>query len=145
MRPRHINRRTFLRGLVVGGAAAGFAASAAACGGKSSVSTVPSTTISLSQVSPSLAALYRYVEANKQTTEHIPCYCGCGQFNDHKSVHDCFVNAKGQYDDHASGCQICVDIASQVQQLAARGMDVKTIRTRIDQQFSQYGSPTNTQ
>jgi hypothetical protein len=139
-----MNRRRFVQLLVAGGAAAGLGAWTSACGTESGASSVRSGTIALSQLPPDVAALYRYVEANQPIAKRIPCYCGCGQHSGHKSVRDCFINGKGQYDDHASGCDICLDIAQQTQQLSRQGLDVTAIRARIDQQFGQYGPPTNT-
>ena len=139
-----ISRRKFVRSLVAGGAALGLAGWTTACGTESSAAPVQGGTVALSQLPPRIAALYRYVEANQAINRRIPCYCGCGQHSGHQSVHDCFINGKGQYDDHASGCDICLDIAEQVQVLSGQGLDAPAIRARIDKQFGQYGPPTNT-
>src|SRR3990170_8072551 len=39
--------------------------------------------------------------------KRIPCYCGCGEANDHASLKECFIKPDGTYDSHAAGCDVC--------------------------------------
>jgi Protein of unknown function with PCYCGC motif len=140
-----MSRRRFVRSLFIGGAAVSLGGWSAACGTTSNANPVPSGTVVLPQLPPDVTVLYRYIEANQAIAMKVPCYCGCGQSVGHRSLRDCFFNATGQYDAHASGCEICLTIAQQTEQFSKQGMDVATIRARIDQQFSQYGPSTKTQ
>lgn len=89
---------------------------------------------------------YQYAVANPEMLQEIPCYCGCGNMG-HASNYACYVqsvDAQGaiQYDEHALGCSICVDITQDVMRLQSEGQDLAEIRTYIDTTYSQYG-PSN--
>ncbi|NJD77959.1 MAG: hypothetical protein FIB08_12845 [Candidatus Methanoperedens sp.] len=58
---------------------------------------------------------YKYVTEHPEVAEQIPCYCGCGQHGSeasdgrpHRFLRDCFINDKGEYDNHASFCDVCI-------------------------------------
>ncbi len=58
---------------------------------------------------------YKYATEHPEVLEQIPCYCGCGQHGSeasegrpHRFLRDCFINDKGEYDNHASFCDVCV-------------------------------------
>jgi len=58
---------------------------------------------------------YKYATEHPEVLEQIPCYCGCGQHGSeasegrpHRFLRDCFINDKGEYDDHASFCDVCI-------------------------------------
>jgi hypothetical protein len=89
-------------------------------------------------------ARYRYVVANQALAARIPCYCGCGKGEGHASLKDCFIAANGKRDEHAAGCDICLDIARDLELLAVQTTDVKAIRGRIDDLYREYGPATNT-
>jgi hypothetical protein len=90
---------------------------------------------------------YQYAVANPDMLEEIPCYCGCGGMG-HTSNYACYVleaDAQGtviQYDSHALGCSICVDITQDVLRLQREGQSLPEIRTYIDNTYAQYG-PSN--
>ncbi len=89
---------------------------------------------------------YRYAAANPEVLKQIPCYCGCVDLG-HISNYDCYVssveaNGTITYDDHATGCSICVDITQDVVRLSKLGKPITEIKTYIDQTYSQYG-PAN--
>lgn len=91
---------------------------------------------------------YRFAAANPREMEKYPCYCGC-VYLDHASARACFVkkiDAAGRvtFDNHASGCGICVDITLDVMRLLREGKSSPEIRTYIDATYSPYGPPTNT-
>ncbi len=58
---------------------------------------------------------YKYATEHPEVVEQIPCYCGCGQHGSqasdgrpHRFLRDCFINDNGEYDDHASFCDVCI-------------------------------------
>ena len=91
-----------------------------------------------------IEARYRYVNANQALAQRVPCYCGCGKEEGHQSLKDCFIAPSGKRDQHAAGCGVCLDIAEDIELLAARTTDVKAIRTRIDVLYRDFGPATNT-
>jgi hypothetical protein len=89
---------------------------------------------------------YQFAAANPDVMQHIPCYCGCGDMG-HTSNYACYIagkNADGslQYDTHALGCSICVDITLDAMRLLKEGQSVPEIKAYIDQTYAQYG-PSN--
>lgn len=89
---------------------------------------------------------YQFAAANPDVLQHIPCYCGCGTLG-HTSNYACYVagvNADGsnQFDAHALGCSICVDITQDTMRLLRQGQSVLDIRAYIDTTYSRYG-PSN--
>jgi len=89
---------------------------------------------------------YRFAAANADVLRHIPCYCGCNKLG-HKSNYDCYITgqaAGGQFNfnDHALGCTICVDITQAVMQQVREGQSTAEIRDNIDGSFARYG-PAN--
>jgi len=89
---------------------------------------------------------YQFNAANPEIMTQIPCYCGCGSMG-HTSNYACYVSgvdADGviNYDTHALGCSICVDITQDTMRLLKQGKTVSEIKTYIDQTYAQYG-PSN--
>lgn len=89
---------------------------------------------------------YQFAAANPEVLQHLPCYCGCGKMG-HKSNYDCYVagqNADGtlQFDTHALGCGICVDITQDAMRLLREGKTVPEIKTYVDGAYARYG-PSN--
>jgi hypothetical protein len=93
---------------------------------------------------------YRFAATNPEILKHIPCYCGCNAMDHHHNL-DCYVadfEANGQvarFDEHASYCQVCVDITQDVMRLKRSGQSLTDIRNYIDTNYSQYGPPTATE
>ena len=76
---------------------------------------------------------YQFAAANPDVLSQIPCYCGCGNMG-HTSNYSCYVQTvddKGavQYDTHALGCSICVDITQDTIRLLKQGKTVAEIKT----------------
>jgi hypothetical protein len=111
----------------------------AACGGASS-----DGAIDLATLPASVAAHYRFVEANQPLVEQLPCYCGCGATLNHRHLRDCFVRDDGGYDPHAAGCGICIAEAAQTEDLLAAGEGPAAIRASIDERYGEVGPPTDT-
>lgn len=89
---------------------------------------------------------YQFAIANPEVLTQIPCYCGCGAVG-HTSNYACYIageNEDGslQFDNHALGCSICVDITQDTMRLMKGGKTVPEIRAYIDQTYAQYG-PSN--
>ena len=71
---------------------------------------------------------YKYATEHPAVLEQIPCYCGCGEHGSeasegrpHRFLRDCFINDKGEYDNHASFCDVCVGINLKVQSALPSG------------------------
>ena len=89
---------------------------------------------------------YQFNVANPEIMTQIPCYCGCGAMG-HTSNYSCYVSGveadgKVNYDTHALGCSICVDITQDTMRLLQQGKTVPEIKAYVDQTYSQYG-PSN--
>lgn len=89
---------------------------------------------------------YQFAAANPELMTHIPCYCGCGSMG-HTSNYACYVSGEDehgnlQFDNHALGCSICVDITMDAMRLQQEGKSTTEIRAYVDQTYSQFG-PSN--
>lgn len=89
---------------------------------------------------------YQFAVANPDVMQHIPCYCGCGAMG-HTSNYSCFVesvDAKGNvnFDSHALGCSICVDIAQDAMRLSKQGQSLQDIKAYVDKTYRRFG-PSN--
>src|SRR5512143_787372 len=89
---------------------------------------------------------YQFAVANPDTLKQFPCYCGCGKMG-HTSNYSCYVsgvesNGAIQYDTHALGCSICVDITQDVMRLQKENKPISEIQAYIDSTYSRYG-PSN--
>ena len=102
----------------------------------------------LSEAPAKFKQAYQFAMANPHDLETIPCYCGCGAMG-HKSNLNCYIQdiaADGtiNFDKHASGCGICVDITQDVMMLKGQGKLPSTIRNFIDAKYSKFGPGTDT-
>ncbi len=89
---------------------------------------------------------YQFNVANPDVMEQLPCYCGCGAMG-HTSNYACYVSGIESdgtinYDSHALGCSICVDITQDTMRLLKQGKTVGEIKAYVDQTYAQYG-PSN--
>ena len=100
--------------------------------------------MSLAALPASVAARYRFVEAHPELVEQLPCYCGCGESQGHRSLRDCFVSDAGGYDAHAAGCGVCLLEVGDAERLYAGGETAAAIRTFIDARYGAVGRPTDT-
>lgn len=88
---------------------------------------------------------YAFALASPEIVRWMPCYCGCGAM-DHRSNLDCYfkkgvVGDKAVYEEHASYCDICVDITLKAKQLSASGLSPTMIRQVVDETFGGSGAP----
>ena len=88
---------------------------------------------------------YRLAVENRQLFALMPCYCGCAAIPDdpHRNLLDCFINDDGSFDPHASGCDVCADIAIDVAQWQAQGKSTAEIRSLVDAKYQGYGPSTS--
>jgi hypothetical protein len=88
---------------------------------------------------------YQFAIANPDVLKQVPCYCGCGSMG-HDSNYSCYIKSdaggKIVFDQHATGCSICVDITHDTMRGLAAGKTVAEIKAEVDQTYSQYG-PSN--
>jgi hypothetical protein len=89
---------------------------------------------------------YQFAMMNREALANVPCYCGCGPLG-HKNNYDCYIkgtNADGsfEFDNHALGCDICVDITQDVVRFARAGKSPGDIRAAIETIHSARG-PSN--
>ena len=123
-----------------------------ACGGGNSA---PPLTMSPASQLPaelrsapdSVQEAYRFAIANQELLSQIPCFCGCVA-GGHKSNLGCYLKEDGQpggivqYDNHALGCGICVDITRDVMQMTQEGKSVDEMRTVINERYGSFGPST---
>lgn len=102
----------------------------------------------LSDAAPRVREAYQFAIANPRALETVPCYCGCGNMG-HKSNLNCYIKDMDkagniEFDNHANGCGICVDITQDVMRLMRDGRSAKDIRAYIDATYGSYGPSTDT-
>jgi hypothetical protein len=88
---------------------------------------------------------YRYALERPDVIQWMPCYCGCAAM-EHRSNLDCFLRARMAggavaYDEHASYCDTCVQIALLAKQRIAEGRSVAEVRAEVDATFGGNGVP----
>jgi hypothetical protein len=92
-------------------------------------------------------AAYHYALFNPQLVQWMPCYCGCAAM-DHRSNLDCYIKptTDGQitFEEHASYCDVCVQITLKTKELMAQGASLGGARAAIDALFAGNvpGTPT---
>lgn len=87
---------------------------------------------------------YRTAVAIPSILEQLPCYCGCGKTVKHKNLKECFIKPDSSYDEHASGCDLCVKEALDASSWNKEGKGIKEIRAMIESKYREYGPPTDT-
>ncbi len=72
---------------------------------------------------------YKYATEHPEAVEQMPCYCGCAEHGSdasegkpHKFLRDCFITDKGEYDNHASFCDLCIGINIKTQKAVPQGI-----------------------
>ena len=88
---------------------------------------------------------YAFAIAHPQIVAWMPCYCGCEGMG-HGSNLDCYFKAgvvsdRAQFEEHASFCDICVQITLKTKELRAQGRSLAEIRQIVDQTFGGSGAP----
>jgi len=147
--PRNIHRLSLLFFVLV----VVFSGLLTACGAKSSVEDHDLAMVSMDEMPAevknapvAVQQAYQFNVANPEVMTQLPCYCGCGSMG-HASNYACYVSSvdadgKVNYDTHALGCSICVDITQDTMRLLKQGKTVPEIKAYVDQTYAQYG-PSN--
>lgn len=98
-----------------------------------------------------LRQIYLAAAANEELLKWIPCYCGCADSAGHLNNAQCFykeIGADGSitWDDHATRCNTCLEIAVQSITKKQEGLTTKEIRQWVDATYGngQYAKPTPT-
>lgn len=108
---------------------------------------------SYAYTNPITLKAYKYAIERPDMLEQIPCYCGCGahgseasDYKGHRFLRDCFINDRGEFDEHASFCDTCVGEAIKTQDYLASGKTLKEARALIDKEYGAKfpGQNTNT-
>ena len=91
---------------------------------------------------------YLFAIANPDLLKQIPCFCGCVA-EKHESNYHCYVAEDGgpgsvlDFDNHATGCGICVDITQDVMAMQQEGKTVEQMREIINQRYGNFGPSTD--
>ena len=88
---------------------------------------------------------YAFAVERPEVLRHIPCYCGCGEQEGHRSVLDCFVAGRDlldrpRYNDHGVSCRLCVAVVLDARNRIASGKTVEQTRAEIDAFYSPYAN-----
>ncbi len=92
---------------------------------------------------------YRFAVKYPAVLNYMPCYCGCGLTQGHMSSLDCFItgiDGKGivVFTDHATHCDICLEIARDARNLLQQGKSLVEIRMYVDRVHGEKGPGTDT-
>lgn len=94
------------------------------------------------------AEAYAFAIARPDVVDWMPCYCGCVAM-DHRNNTDCYLKPRESgapmvFDEHASYCGICVDIALTAKAMEAQGRSLLEIRIAVDGQYGDAAPGTDT-
>jgi len=87
----------------------------------------------LDELAPDVAALYRYTAQHADHASELPCFCGCEEFLAHRNLADCFIQpgATGAWEQHASGCGVCIAEATVLRETLADGGSALDARVAV--------------
>lgn len=90
---------------------------------------------------------YEFAMTNPDALKNVPCYCGCNGLG-HKNNYACYIkdaptDSAVMFDEHAIGCQICVDITQDVMRLTRAKKSPQDIRAFIVEMYSDRGPSTD--
>lgn len=84
-------------------------------------------------------AAYEFAARHPEVIGYMPCFCGCER-GGHKSNESCFIAGRSrgtvQWDTHALGCEICLDVAIETMQMLSAGATVAQIRDVIEKKYA---------
>jgi len=91
---------------------------------------------------------YAFAIARPDVVDWMPCYCGCVAM-DHRNNTDCYMKPRTEgapvvFDEHASFCEICVDITLLAKSMSAEGKTLLEIRVRVDGMYGNTAPGTDT-
>ena len=114
--------------------------------GKVKLAPVSELPVQMQEAPAAVRTAYQFAVANPDPLENVPCYCGCGAIG-HRSNLACYIkefgsDGKAVFDDHAMGCSLCVDIATDVMKMTGEGKTPADTRQQIVATYSKFG-PAN--
>ncbi|MEO8258491.1 MAG: PCYCGC motif-containing (lipo)protein [Acidobacteriota bacterium] len=92
-----------------------------------------------------ITAAYRFAAEHPEILTYVPCFCGCER-SGHKGNHDCFVQKRGangdvtEWTEHGMECTVCIDVATQAEQMFASGASVRDIRAAVEAKWGSTGA-----
>ena len=92
-----------------------------------------------------ITAAYRFAAEHPEVLTYVPCFCGCER-SGHKGNEDCFVQKRGangdvtEWTEHGMECTVCIDVATQAQQMYASGASVRDIRAAVEAKWGAQGA-----
>lgn len=96
------------------------------------------------RANPQTEAAYHYAILHPDLVKWMPCYCGCAGMG-HESNLDCYLRpGQATFEEHASFCDVCVQITLKTRDLINQGKTLTEIRTVVDRTWggSVPGTPT---
>jgi hypothetical protein len=78
---------------------------------------------------PGVSDVYEMAAAIPEVLDGVYCYCYCHDTFGHYSLLDCFM------DDHAAGCDVCLQEAITAYQMTQQGGTLDEIRQTVDQRY----------
>lgn len=92
---------------------------------------------------------YEFAVAHPEVLKFLPCYCGCGLTQKHDSNLNCFItgvdsNGGMIFTDHATYCDICLEIARDARNLLQKGKTLAEIRSYVDRVHGEKGPKMET-
>jgi hypothetical protein len=125
----------------------GMAGDQAADGAGAAVDTAWANRPDFTRASAATEVAYRYALDHPTVVQWMPCYCGCAAMG-HRSNLDCYFkpteDGRITFEEHASYCDICVQITLKTRDLVDQGVSLHDARAAIDLAFagSVPGTPT---
>lgn len=92
----------------------------------------------------STEAAYHYAIEHPEVVAWMPCYCGCDAM-EHRNNLDCYLKANGAgFEEHASFCEICVQITLKAKNLVGQGTSLREVRAIVDATWGRTAPGTDT-
>jgi hypothetical protein len=88
-----------------------------------------------------ITAAYRFAAEHPEILTYVPCFCGCER-SGHQGNEDCFVQKRGangdvtEWTEHGMECTVCIDVATQAQQMFESGASVRDIRAAVEAKWA---------
>jgi hypothetical protein len=103
----------------------------------------------VASAAPDVQLAYEFALQRPDVMMWIPCYCGCGGHSGHRNARDCFVKNTSSgssviFEEHGSGCDVCVDIALMARTMTLQGRPLREVRDAVDAKYKDVGPATDT-
>jgi hypothetical protein len=88
---------------------------------------------------PKVEEAYAFAVEHPELLTYLPCACGCEAMG-HMSNWNCYVrsvdtNGAAMFDNHGSGCNVCIDITLDAKSMWQRGSPLSEIRQYVDETY----------